>query len=132
MTDTQRSTELRLPAGEEFRLPVTGPCSEEHQRLLEKIYAVDKAGQPREAMDYVVDAVDDLLNEGAFDECRKILAAVNPEQLSDPLIVSFLGITLGAKQKLQPERGDFFRRASIAVGKRRGVDGAERLLEKYL
>jgi hypothetical protein len=132
MTEINKPTQIPMPGSEEFCWPIAGSASEELQRLLEKIYATDKAGRPRKAMDYVVDYIDDLLNAGAFDACREILAIANPDELSDPLIVSFLGITLGAKQRLQPERGDFYRRASTAVAKRRGIDAAGRLLEKYL
>jgi hypothetical protein len=50
--------------------------------------------------------------------------------MSDLLIVTFLGITLGAKDALT-SRAVFHARALAEVSSRRGAHGAEKLLDKY-
>ena len=98
--------------------------------FLKATYRFSAMGRAREAVDWIIDYLDDLLNAGKFRECNAILRSADPEQLTDPLIVTCLGITLAAKHKLAG-RMNFYLRALQTVAKRRGEEGAERLLNKY-
>jgi hypothetical protein len=99
--------------------------------FLAAVYALDRAGQTRLAIDQVLDYIDDLLLGGRFDECDAAMEAVDPQRLTDPLIVSFLGITLGARTQLRA-RVSFFTAAQNVIAERRGgLDAANRLLLKY-
>ncbi len=85
----------------------------------------------RKAADWVIDYIDDRLNEGEFAECDAVLKNASVDKLSDPLIVTLLGITLAARTHLRSRTG-FLDRALAVVGKRRGDEAKARaLLEKY-
>lgn len=74
--------------------------------------------------------LDDLLNAGKFQECDRAFLVANADSMSDLLIVTYLGITLRAKDKL-PSRKKFYRQAFKVVKKRRSGLGAVKLLTKY-
>ena len=100
---------------------------------LKTIYSLDrKDNTRRHGLDVIVDYLDDWLNEGGFDKCNALLLAAEPDQLSDPAIVTFLGITRAAKNlPAMYGRGIFFRRAYRVMEQRRGKAGADQLLTKY-
>jgi hypothetical protein len=98
--------------------------------FLQATYLLD-ASDPQEAIDVLVDRLDDLQNGGDFDEVDAILFHCSPGSLSAPSIVSILGVTLAAKRVLAA-RALFFSRARQAVAAQRGSEeAAARLLDKY-
>ena len=101
--------------------------------FLQKLYKVDAKLSSRHAVNVIIDHVDDLLNEGEFEECAALLDDAEVDKLSNSAIVTFLGITLAAKghPRLKSSRDKFFSRAIAAVANRRGEDGAATLLDKY-
>ena len=82
------------------------------------------------AADVAIDRLDDFLNAGGFHKCNWLFRSASPKEMSDLLIVSFLGITLGAKDKLS-SRNASSAKGLATLSERRGVDGADRLLSKY-
>jgi hypothetical protein len=108
----------------------TNGLSEDTSYFLRTVYFLDATGHNRDAADIAIDKLDDLLNAGEFYKCNCILRAASANDMSDLLIVTFLGITLGAKELLAA-RPAFFARAHEVVSKRRGRDGADSLLNKY-
>ncbi len=100
------------------------------RQFLRKIYALD-ARDPEEAIDVLVDHLDDLQNAGNFDEVEAVLFDLKPSKLSDTAIVSALGVTLAAKTILVARRA-FYRQAVKAIAKQRGSEQAAlKLLAKY-
>jgi hypothetical protein len=79
-----------------------------------------------------IDWLDDMLLAGQFAECDKAFELADVEKMPDSVIVSFLGVTCAAHDKL-PERRKFYDRAKEVVASRRGgIEHAEKLLAKYL
>ena len=91
-----------------------------------------KQTQIRQEIDEVINRIDDLLLAEKFEDVNAVLSLLieGLDSLSDPLIVTYLGITLGAKEKLSA-RKVFYDRAIEVVAVRRGQKGAETLLKKY-
>jgi len=100
---------------------------------LASIYKLDANENTRRiALDLIVDYLDDWLNEGRFDKCNTMLLTAEPDRLSDPALVTFLGITRAAKHNpAMFGRSVFFRRAHKIVEQRRSEDGADKLLTRY-
>ena len=92
----------------------------------ETIYSLDA----EESADSIVDYIDNMLLDGIFHEVDVFFTTVDLSRLTGAAIVSALGITLAAKRKLN-SRVEFFERALEEVTKRRGVAGANKLLNKY-
>lgn len=109
---------------------VAAELNNEREDFLAGLYQLD-ARAPQEAVDVIVDRLDDLQNAGDLDEVEAILLEANPAKLSSPSIVSILGITLAARKVLF-SRMIFYRRALRAVASLRGSEAAaEKLLAKY-
>jgi hypothetical protein len=98
--------------------------------FLDGLYLQDGRGQMREAVDRAVNHIDDLLNEGAFEECDEIFRQADAYEMSSPLIISFLGITLAAKGKL-PSRVRFLQDARAKIVADVGPERATQLMSKY-
>lgn len=102
----------------------------ERAGFLENVYKLDSI-DVQEAVDVLVDRLDDLQNLGDFDEVEATLFMADPSRLTAPSIVSVLGITLAAKGVLIGRRA-FYRRALKAIADQRGSkEAAEKLLIKY-
>ncbi len=110
----------------------TADCMSEKARdaILKTTYNLCERNRPREAVDWIIDQLDDLLNNADFVLCNSILRAADPNRLDDASIVTMLGVTLGAKHKLI-SRPVFFQRALNAVTDRRSLEDSEKLLSKY-
>lgn len=104
--------------------------ADETSLFLRSACFLDATGHKRDAADYAIDKLDDLLNAGEFQRCNRILCTATPKDMSELLIVTFLGITLGAKDRLT-SRSLFYSRSLAAVADRRGALGADQLLSKY-
>ena len=98
--------------------------------ILDATYRFSECGKLRVAVDWIIGKLDDLLNDGQFTLCNSVLRSADPNKLDDALIVTMLGITLAAKDKLT-SRPAFYHSALYVVTERRGEEGAEHLLGKY-
>jgi hypothetical protein len=104
----------------------------DRREFLDWAYQLDAYFGSRHAVKWVIDKLDSLL-AGSSDglcECDLLLSEANVEKLSNSSLVTFLGMTYVAKDKLQ-HRNSFYRRAWHAVAIRRGDEGAEKLLSRY-
>ena len=102
----------------------------EGEVMLAAAYEADEHS-PRLAMEIAVNHIDDLLIAGELLKCDELLGAADVSQMSEGLIVSFLGITMAAKQKLS-NREAFYQAAFAQVAKLRGSQiAAQKLLAKY-
>jgi hypothetical protein len=110
-------------------LPQT-PAGKGPAYFLDTLYLLEATGGPRRAVQKIVDHMDDLLNQGRFSECDKVLGEADVRRLSAPLLVAFLGITRAAKKKLSMRPG-FCARARAKLRTEVGPDRAERLLSSY-
>lgn len=115
--------------------PDISELTERSAEFLEAVYQLDRTNQHRRAVDVILDHVDDLLihsesSVAALVECDYVLTTADVARLSDSSIVSFLGITIGAKGILKRRRG-FFLRSLQRLSESRGPEGAGRLLFKY-
>ncbi|MEX2174143.1 MAG: hypothetical protein WD872_07260 [Pirellulaceae bacterium] len=97
---------------------------------LDTIYGLDSRGLHRQAMERVARYVDELLNSGKFPECDAMLTAAKADELSAPVLVAFLGITLAARGKLG-FRASFYDRAFARVSHESGENEASELLARY-
>lgn len=120
--------------GVEFALVSNGtvaPSGDRARRAiaLETIYRLGDKHR-RLAMDHVVDFLDDLLNDGQFQECDSVFREVVVDRLPNSVIVAFLGITRAAADKL-PSRQRFYERAIRVAASRVGETDAHELLGVY-
>ena len=99
--------------------------------FVENLYNLSELGEDRVAVDCIVVVIDDLLNHGLFIHCDNLLTKIQVHKLSDPLLVSFLGMTKTAKEHL-PHRGEFYAKVLFVVKQRRCEEDANKLLKKYL
>ena len=98
--------------------------------FLEGLYRLESSGNSRKAVDQLIDCVDDLLTNGKFDECDELLRQVDVAKISPTLIITFLGITRAAKEKLR-SRSLLCNRIKDKLVAEVGKERAERLLNKY-
>jgi hypothetical protein len=118
------------PLSDDVGTVPAGEMSPERRQFFESVYTLD-ARDPEEALDLLVDRLDDLQTAGNFDEVDALLYGLKPAKLSAPSIVSVLGITLAAKEILNARR-IFYRLALRAVAQQRGSEeAATKLLAKY-
>jgi hypothetical protein len=101
---------------------------QEVEMILDTAYSLSSCNQSRVGVSWLISHLDDFMFEGRFGDCDEVLSSAKPEKLADSLIVTILGITFGAKDKLEC-RSDFYRRAVEEMSKRR-VD-VEKLLGRY-
>jgi len=123
--------------------PQLTPSGTEHQKeekedariasFLEQVYAQAESNQVRRAAAKIMEYTDDLLLNGRFDVCGRLLGNVNISRLSKypTLLVAFLGITLGAKNKLGWSREGFYSSVKVALGRKLTEDRAERILRQF-
>lgn len=97
------------------------------------VYQLAESHQERLAAARIMEYVDGLLREGAFDVCGRLLSRVDVPRLSKhpTLLVAFLGITLGAKTQLAESRGEFCSRAREGLDRELGPERAERILCRF-
>jgi hypothetical protein len=76
---------------------------------LPEVYALVEQGQQESAADIVFKNVDDLLSTAEFRRCDELLQMVDVKRLDINLMMSFLAITLAAKEEL-PSRAALLRR----------------------
>ncbi|WP_197529169.1 hypothetical protein [Aeoliella mucimassa] len=110
--------------------PETNSLEQSRERLMCTAYRLCELNEPRMAVMLVMDHLDDYLHSGDFVACNSVLRCFDPSRLADAVIITVLGITLGAKQKLT-SRNSFYQRALEVFGSRRGEDEAKALLSKY-
>lgn len=71
---------------------------------LETLYAHAAAGEREEAVDLIIDQIDDLLCAGEVFEVDRILDAVDLSRLDSYMMVAFLSATLAARKFLCARR----------------------------
>lgn len=98
--------------------------------FLDALYRHDANLQLREAVDFILDHIDGLLLDSRFAECDLIFSMADIHRLSPSSIVSMLGITLAARDRLSMRSG-FYRRAFTRIRSERGDDATSKLLSKY-
>ncbi len=101
--------------------------------VLREIHALAESNRVRQAASRIMEYTDGLLLESRFDVCGRLLSQIDVERLSiyPTLLVAFLGITLGAKEKLGRTREDFYSRAESALSRELGRIRAERILRRF-
>jgi hypothetical protein len=99
-------------------------------RFCEKVYVLSDVGEIRQGIDVIFQTINKVLNRCSFQLCDKILGEVNVQRLSSPLMVGFLSITLASKEFLVA-RPNFYARVHEKLVEERGLEAANRLLNKY-
>jgi hypothetical protein len=101
--------------------------------FLDRVYRLAESNQTRRAASTIMEYVDGLLHEGEFAACGRLLGRVDVSRLSKypALLVAFLGITLGAKEKMPLPRTDFYSRARDALARELGPARAESILRRF-
>jgi len=94
---------------------------------LNEIYQLDLDDKTDAAIDVLFDHVDDLLSAGEFDQCDEVLKDLDPNRLSNALIVAVLSITKAAGGHL-PSRFHFAERSRASLSQRIGPLRIEALL----
>ena len=80
-----------------------------------------------EMVNYLFEALDDLMVDGDFKGVRSTLEKVIPGELSDTAVIVFLCLTLTHKEKFNPEREELFQRVKAHLQKTRPKDMEELL-----
>ncbi len=81
---------------------------------LPEVYALIEQGDDESAADIVVDVVDELLSASDFSRCDELLQMVDVKRLNPNLLITFLAVSLPAKQKL-PSRSQLLRRTETRL-----------------
>ena len=81
-------------------------------------------------IDIILDYFDDRLIRRQFLECDEAIARIDVSQVDSSVLVSVLGITLAAKERLLKRKG-FFDRVFAEIKKRKSWWYARSLLNKY-
>ena len=114
--------------------PEVALCSDSRMlrihEFLNKLYLLSEAMEEHAASDEIFNFMDDSLLDEDFDTCNESLNQAEVEKVLPSSIVSFLMVTLRAKDKL-PARAKFLQRALEALAQERGKENAEKLLGKY-
>jgi hypothetical protein len=76
---------------------------------LSTLYELCERQQANPAIDFVLEALDELIQRREYDRCNKILDAVDVGRLSVHAMLTFLAVTLRGKAVL-PSRSGFFER----------------------
>jgi hypothetical protein len=127
------------PSGQEFSFflrsdyhdhscQIEDSSTSEISDFLNTVYGFAKRGEEDEAIDVILEYINDLLVEGQFDSCDRILDEVDLARIPPVLMVSFLTITAAAKPKLK-SRDRFFKVVQRLVAKQRGGKATARLLD---
>lgn len=106
---------------------------EENATFLRSIHSLAESGQVRSAAARIMEYTDALLLSGRFDACERLLDSVDVARLATrpTLLVAFLGITLGARDKLGEFRGKLYVSAKVELSRELGPDRAERILRRF-
>ncbi len=81
-------------------------------------------------VNHTINTIDDWLHAGNFVAVDRLLTIVNEHDQSLPVLITILGITLGAKDKLK-NRESFYDRVYACEVKYRGIEKTDKLLLKY-
>jgi len=79
----------------------------------------------------VMGQLDAMLRDGDFDGCRSLLASLNVGVMRPTATLTVLGITLAAKDRLNPERADYAARVRAALVETLGEERAVRLVGRF-
>jgi len=96
--------------------------------FLDTVYDLSARGKEDYAIDVIFEFMNNLLVEGQFEACDRILSEVAIARIPPVLMVSFLTITAAAKPKLK-NRHRFFSIIRRLVARQRGEKAAQRLLD---
>lgn len=129
-----------MVSGVQLNMPVVsalqekeGERDEQILSLLDRVYTLAASGRTRPAAAKIMEYTDNLLLGGQFEICRRLLGRIDASRLSKypTLLVAFLGITLGAKEKLSEARKRFYASAQAEISRELGPDRAERILRRF-
>lgn len=96
--------------------------------FLDTVYDFAKRDKEDHAIDVILEYMNNLLVEGQFEACDRILGEVDIARIPPVLMVSFLTITAAAKTRLK-NRNTFLKVVRRVVARERGEKAAERLLD---
>ncbi len=95
---------------------------------VEDIYSAVDSGERIRAADLLLDHVDDMLLEGAFELCNSLFHIIDPKRLDTHLLIGVLTATLPAAAELR-DRPKFVVRAEAYLSKSESPDRVRQLLE---
>lgn len=95
--------------------------------FLDTVYDLSAQEKTDCAIDVIFNYMNNLLVEGKFEFCDRILSEVALTRIPPVLMISFLTITAAAKPKLK-NRHRFFSIVQRLIVQERGEKGAQRLL----
>lgn len=116
--------EAEPPAHEANTFPTVEPIDE----FLDTLYRFAETGRTKAGISFVFNTVNDWLCKGQTKLCDKILEMVDVNKIGVDLTLSFLTITMAAREQLA-QRPEYCRRAWKAIAQVRGRSVARRLLE---
>ena len=96
--------------------------------FLDTVYDFSKRRKEDHAIDVIFEYINNLLVEGHFETCDRILGEVDIARIPTVLMVSFLTITAAAKAKLKNRRR-FYKLVERVVARERGAKATQRLLD---
>jgi hypothetical protein len=96
--------------------------------FLDRLYILAATGRAPAAMDTVFDHLDQLLNDGLFRVCDKLLTQVDLLRLPSGVRRALLAVTRPAKQEL-PSRVSFYEEALRLLSLERGQETARKMLK---
>jgi hypothetical protein len=103
-------------------------ATSEISAFLDTVYDFAKREKEDDAIDVIFQYMNNLLVEGQFNACDRILGEVDIARIPPVLMVSFLTITAAAKTKLK-NRERFLNVVRRVVARERGEKAAGRLLD---
>ena len=106
-------------------------CSDVARRIVDGLKFPGVCGKERSALFFAFKEMDQLLLDGKFDICRDVLRLACEAVGEMPTVVSsgLLAITLSAKTKLDPERGELCRVLNDFYVNHHGAEKAASLLQ---
>jgi hypothetical protein len=103
----------------------------EEDKFLTDVYRLSSENKVHAAGDLIFDFVQEFLRNGNFQDCQRLLMAVDVSRLEPALLVTFLSTTFEARHKLQPSRDEYFEKVSRVLARTRGTEATSQLLNKY-
>lgn len=89
----------------------------ESLQIIQQVFHLEKNSKNKDkdkAIDFVFDAIDELLRKGKFTKVNSVIAGIEVEDMSTTLLLTFLTTTAPARSKL-PFRPEFYNKVEKTI-----------------
>jgi hypothetical protein len=110
-------------------MKLTGIETNDIEQFQQSIDAYSRNSQIRDGIDFILDTINNYLWDSDFECCKRILNTVTiSDEIPDEFAIALLSATLPVRDKLMPERDQFYGRVKSHLERTRGERETRKLL----